>query len=489
MSRHISTWLWLTRRWAGRMPRWRKSRARKKSRMDLSKAWLFAHAGERDAALRLLEQLPAKEREYWYYDLRLNPHWDPLRSDARFEKILAASAPKTAAVPEKSIAILPFENRSEDKENAFLADGMQDDVLTSLVQIKDLKVIGGSSVTSYRDAANRNLREIGQQLNVAHVLEGSVRRIANRMLVYVNLTDTRDGRSVWAERYDRTIADSTGLQGELAADIAGALRATLAPAEKARLQTRTTRNPEAYVLYLRGREYQMRPEVSQDNYLAAENFYKQAVALDPNFALARARLAEMQHWLYQQFDTRPAKLAEARRNAEDAVRLDPDCGQAHMALAGCMMANYLTHGKQEAGDGPAAMRREVADAVRLLPNDGYIALAAAMLQWDMEWNDEAAASFERAMVLNPREGKVFYNYGALLVEKDIPRSRWASDRALELSPDSIFFRLNRASWEIDWTGEVDSGQGDFGRVACRKGSGWAGDGSTLHHRSFRARLS
>jgi len=360
-----------------------------------------------------------------------------------------------ANIPEKSIAILPFEDRSEDKKNAFLADGMQDDVLTSLVQVKDLKVIGRASVMSYRDAANRNLREIGQQLNVAHVLEGSVRRIANRLLVYVNLTDTRDGRSLWAERYDRTIADSTGLQGELAAEIAGALRATLAPAEKARLQTRTTRNSEAYVLYLRGREYQMRPEVSQDNYLAAENFYKQAVGLDPGFALARARLAEMQEWLYHHFDTRPAKLAEARRNAEDAVRLDPDCGQAHMALAACMMANYLTHGKQDAVDGPAAMRREVADAVRLLPNDGYIVLAAAMLQWDMGWHDEAAASFERAMGLNPREGKVFYNYGALLVEKDIPLSRWASDRALELSPDSIFFRLNRASWEIDWTGEVD----------------------------------
>jgi TolB-like protein/Tfp pilus assembly protein PilF len=421
----------------------------------LSKAWLFARAGERDAALRQLEQLPTKEREYWYYELRLHPHWDPLRSDARFEKILAASAPKTATVPEKSIAILPFENRSEDKENAFLADGMQDDVLASLVQIKDLKVIGGSSVMSYRDAANRNLREIGQQLNVAHVLEGSVRRIANRMVVHVNLTDTRDGRSVWAERYDRTIADSTGLQGELAADIAGALQATLAPKEKARLQIRMTRNPEAYVHYLRGREYQMRPEVSRDNYSAAENFYKQAVALDPSFALARARLAEMQLWLYEKFETQPARIAEARGNAQDAVRWDPDCGQAHMALAGCIKANYLTQGKHEAGDGPAAMRREVADAVRLLPNDGYIALAAAMLQWDMEWNDEAAASFERAMVLNPREGKAFYNYGALLVEKDIPRSRWASDRALELSPDSIFFRLNRASWEIDWTGEVD----------------------------------
>jgi len=367
-----------------------------------------------------------------------------------------------ANILEKSIAILPFENRSEDKENAFLADGMQDDVLTSLVQIKDLRVIGRSSVMSYRDATNRNLREIGQQLNVADVLEGSVRRIANRVLVYVNLTDTRDGRSLWAERYDRTIADSTGLQGELAADIAGALRATLAPAEKARLQTRMTRNPEAYVLYLRGREYQMRSEVSRDNYLAAESFYKQAVALDPNFALARARLAEMQLWLYEKFDyPGPARLAEARRTAEEAVRLDPDCGQAHMAVAGCMKANYLTYGKQEAHDSPAAMRREVAAAVRLLPNDGYIALAVARLQQDMGWNDEATASYERALLLNPREGKVFYNYSTLLAEKDIPdipRSRWASDRALELSPDSIFFRLNRAACEIDWTGEVARGK-------------------------------
>ena len=141
-----------------------------------------------------------------------------------------------ANIPEKSLAILPFENRSEDKENAFFADGLQDDVLTSLVQINDLKVIGGSSVMSYRDGTKRNLREIGQQLNVAHVLEGSVRRNTNRVFIYVKITDTRDGRSLWAERYDRTIADSTGLQGELATEIAGVLQATLGPEEKARLQ-------------------------------------------------------------------------------------------------------------------------------------------------------------------------------------------------------------------------------------------------------------
>ena len=351
--------------------------------------------------------------------------------------------------PAKSIAVLPFENRSEDKENAFFADGMQDDVLTGLVKIKELKVIGRSSVMSYRDGTKRNLREIGQQLGVSHVLEGSVRRVADRVIIYVNLTDTRDGRAVWAERYDRTLADSTGLQGELATEIAGALQATLAPAEKASLQAKTTDNPDAYVFYLRGREYQMRPEVSRDNYLAAENFYKQAIALDPRFALARARLAEMQGYLYGFFDQHPARLAEARSNAEEALRLDPNCGQAHLALAWCM---------KYAEESPETTKKEIATAMRLLPNDSYIALSAAILQHKMGWYDEAAATYERAIVLNPREGKLFYNYAVLLYyeQQDVRRARWALDRAVELSPESIFFRLLRAVVEIDWTGDVAS---------------------------------
>lgn len=356
-----------------------------------------------------------------------------------------------ANVPEKSIAVLPFENRSEDKENAFFADGMQDDVLTGLVKIRELTVIGRSSVMSYRDRTKRNLREIGRELGVAHVLEGSVRRVADRMLVYVNLTDTRDGRAVWAERYDRTLADLTGLQGELAIEIASALRARLAPAEKASLQAKPTDNPDAYVLYLRGREYQMRPETSQENNLAAEKFYKQAIALDPRFALARARLATIEHNLYGFFDRRAARLAEARAQTEEALRLDPNCGQAHMALAHVMFG--------PGGGSHEEMKREIATAVRLLPNDAYIALDAAMFQHHLKWYAEAAASYERAVVLNPREGKVFYNYGFFLYDRnEIPRARWASDRALELSPDSVYFRIFRAKAEIEWTGEVARGK-------------------------------
>jgi tetratricopeptide (TPR) repeat protein len=266
------------------------------------------------------------------------------------------------------------------------------------------------------------------------------------VLVSAQLIDARDGRHIWAERYDRTMADSIGLQGELATEIAGALRMKLAPGVKASLEVKPTDNPDAYVFYLRGRDYQMRPEVSRDNFMAAENFYKQAVALDPRFALARARLAEMQNYIYGAFDHHAARLAEARSNAEEALRVDPNCGQAHMALAQSM---------QHADENPDAIKREVAMAVRLLPNDGYIALAAAILQDRMGWLDESAASFERAIVLNPREGKVFYNYAVLLHEQqDVPRSRWASDRALELSPESIFFRLFRARSEIEWTGDV-----------------------------------
>jgi TolB-like protein len=365
------------------------------------------------------------------------------------DRIRSRSLPGIAAV--KSIAVLPFDNLSRDPDNAFFADGIQDDILTSLAKIADLKVISRTSVMQYRGAgAVRDLREIAQALGVENILEGSVRRVENRVLVSAQLIDARDGHHIWAERYDRTIADSIGLQGELATEIASALRTKLLPAVRASLEIKPTENPDAYVVYLRGREYQMRPEASRENWRAAENFYKQAVALDGRFALARARLAEMQIYLYGGSDHRPARLAEARSDAEEALKVDPNCGQAHMVLAQCM---------QHADEKPAAIKQEVATAIGLSPNDGYIALAAAILQNVMGWNAEAAASFERAIALNPREGKVFYNYGVLLHDQDdIPRARWALDRALELAPDSVYFRLFRARAEIEWTGDVARGK-------------------------------
>jgi len=351
--------------------------------------------------------------------------------------------------PPRSIAVLPFRNLSEEKENAFFADGIQDDLVTSLARIKDLKVVSRSSVASYRDLSGRRLRTIAQELGVGAVLEGSVRRRANRVLVNVQLTDATTERQIWSDRYDRTLEDSIALQGELAAEIATALAAKLSPEEKAQVEAKLTNNPDAYVVYLRGREIQMRPEVSRDNFVAAEQCYRHAIALDPRFALARARLAEILEDLYSQFDRRPEVFTEARRHAEEALRLDSHCGQAHLVMA------EILSWSDKSIDRDKAIKQEVDSALRLVPNDGYLVMKAALFQTDMGWHAEAEATFQRAMEINPREPKVFYNYAYLQANKpDVTKARWASDRSLELAPESVFFRLFRANMEFYWTGEL-----------------------------------
>ncbi len=360
-----------------------------------------------------------------------------------------SGAANTSSIPPKSLAVLPFRNLSEDKENAFFADGIQDDLLTSLARIKDLKVVSRSSVASYRDLSGPKLRALAQELGVGAVLEGSVRRTANRVLVNVQLTDATTERQIWSDRYDRTLQDSIALQGELAAEIATALAAKISPEEKAQVEAKLTNNPDAYVVYLRGREFQMRPEVSRDNYVAAEQCYRHAVALDARFALAHARLAEIVAGRYDWFDHQPALLAEARSHAEEALRLDPHCGQAHMVMALILSWSVKSIERDK------TIKQEVDSALRLLPNDGYLLMIAALFQSDMGWLAEAEATFQRAIEINPREPKVFYNYATLQMNKrDVAKARWASDRSLELAPESVFFRLFRAVEEFRWTGEL-----------------------------------
>jgi TolB-like protein len=193
--------------------------------------------------------------------------------------------------PEKSIAVLPFDNFSDGKENAFFADGIQDDILTSLAKIHDLKVISRTSVMPYRGAGKNNLRQIAEALGVVNVLEGSVRSAENRVVVSVQLIDARNDRHIWANRYDRPLANSLGLQGELAAEIARELRATLSPEEKVRVETKPTENPDAYVLYLKARGYESNPDRLFEDFSVAERLYGEAVQHDPAFALAHARLS------------------------------------------------------------------------------------------------------------------------------------------------------------------------------------------------------
>src|SRR4029077_18201238 len=159
----------------------------------------------------------------------------------------------TSSAPEKSIAVLPLQNLSEDKENAFFADGVQDELLSNLSKIKDLKVISRTSVVQYKSDTKRNLKQIAQQLGVSNVVEGSVRRSGDHVRVSVQLIDARTDRHLWGENYDRNLADSLSLQGELATEIANAVGATLSPQEKARVEAKPTNNPAAYDAYLRAR--------------------------------------------------------------------------------------------------------------------------------------------------------------------------------------------------------------------------------------------
>ena len=333
----------------------------------------------------------------------------------------------TGTIPLKSIAVLPFENMSDSKENAFFADGIQDDVLNSLAKIKELKVISRSSVMTYRNTATRNLREISQQLGVAHILEGSVRRTADRVLVNVNLIDTRDDRQIWAERYDRTLADSLTLQGELATEIASALRATLSPEEKQRVETKPTDNAEAYLLYLRAREYQTQPSTLLQDDEAAVRLYTQALVLDPRFALAHARLSATLAHIYAAYQPTAAIKSRARAEAEESLRLHPDLGEGRLARALCL---YWTE-----KDYWGALR-ELEIAGRVLPNDADVeGFIANIRRRQGRWSD-ALAGLERALIRDPRNGR----FARDLMSTEHMLRNWsasarAGDRAVALAPD------------------------------------------------------
>ena len=238
------------------------------------------------------------------------------------------SAP-AVRITEKSIAVLPFTNLSAEQENAFFTQGVQDDILTALSKVADLKVISRTSVANYIASPHRNLREIGQELGVSQVLEGSVRRAGGKVRVTAQLIDTRTNTHVWAETYDRDLADVFAIQSEIARQIATALRVKLAPEEKARLAVEPTANSEAYVLYLTALGKEGTDEI------AAEQLYVQATAVDPAFALAYARASLLNSEIsnYVQY---AARRATARAQAEEALRLSPTLGEAHKALGLCL---------------------------------------------------------------------------------------------------------------------------------------------------------
>src|SRR5215471_2833717 len=309
---------------------------------------------------------------------------------------------------DKSIAVLPFQNLSDEKENAYFADGIQDDILTNLSKIGDLKVISRMSVMSYRGDGVRNAREIGKALGVATLLEGSVRRIGNRVRVSVQLINADDDEHIWAEDYDRDLTDVFAIQTDLAQKIASALQAKLSPAEKERLDRQPTQNSDAYLLFIQAHDYANRPDQLRDELLKAEELFEHAIKLDPKFAAAFAGLSTVESWMYHNFDPTPARRERARRNAEEALRLQPNLPEGHLALG----LSYF-YGDRDYERALAELEIAKDD----LPNEAQAYMVIGAIQRRQGKWSESSANLEKAAALDPRNAMILdqlaLNYIAL----------------------------------------------------------------------------
>jgi len=301
------------------------------------------------------------------------------------------------AIPDKSIAVLPFENLSDDKQNAYFADGVQDEILTNLAKVADLKVISRTSVMQYKNSIQRNLREVGKALGVAHILEGTVQRAGGRVRVSAQLIDARTDAHLWAESYDREIADVFAIENELAEQIVSQLKSKLSPQEKAAIERKPTADLAAYDLYTRAKiliERAVFNEPREASLLEAVGLLEQASSRDPSFALAYYQLAHAHDQLYWvQYDRSSHRLALANAAIQTLWRLRPDSGEAHLALAKHLYWGYLDYDRA---------RQELAAAERALPNDSECLLLLGYIDRRQGRWDESINEMQRAQALDPR---------------------------------------------------------------------------------------
>src|SRR5882724_4496894 len=364
----------------------------------------------------------------------------------------SAKSETAPSVPEKSIAVLPFENLSADPENVFFADGVQDEILTNLAKIADLKVTSRSSVMQYR-APTRNLREIASALRVAHILEGNVQRAGNRVRVSAQLIDARTDTHLWAENYHRPLDDVFAIQSEIAKAVADQLQAKLSPAEKSAIEQPPTTDLVAYDRYLRGKKLvQMRTfdtrRVEQTRH--AIRLLDQAVAHDPACVLAYRQLAVGHVQLYfSGVDHSPARLRLANEARDKALRLAPDRGESHLAAAGIHDHCYRDY---------EAALAELAIAQRGLPNDPAIfALAGFIARRQGHW-EQCISNFERAAELDPRNWFLLQQTaGAYQQLRRFSDSARTLDRALAAIPGDANTRVARALVDLEWHADTQPG--------------------------------
>ena len=404
-------------------------------------AMIAAWVGDKDLAFEQLAIVVRNPSDLSYGQLKLMPFWDPLRGDPRFEelvkevKVLVAlsasesgtrSAANFAPAPEKSIAVLPFENRSSDPNNAYFADGIQDEILTRLSKIADLKVISRTSTQHYKFAPT-NLPEIARQLGVAHIVEGSVQKSGDAVRVNVQLIKAATDSHLWADTFDRKLIDIFSVESEVAKAIADQLQAKLTGREEQVIAAKSTDNTDAYDAYLRGLAYTLKP-LTTANALGAQKHLKEAVRLDPKFAHAWALLSYTDALGYIGLTLQPtvALREEARQAAETALTLLPNLGEAMLAKGqyyyGCLK------------DYDAAVRY-FEQARPLLPNNSRIPQSMASVtrrqgQWDRHesYLNEAERLDPRNVILLAQHA---LSYSFL---RRFPEAKQKLDQVLEITP-------------------------------------------------------
>jgi TolB-like protein/Flp pilus assembly protein TadD/tRNA A-37 threonylcarbamoyl transferase component Bud32 len=376
-------------------------------------------------------------------------------------------SPRPMAPMPTGIAVLPFENLSGDPENAFFTDGVQDEILNDLAKIADLKVISRTSVMQYKTGTKRNLRQIANELGVAHVVEGSVQRAANRVRVSAQLIDAKTDTHLWVERYDRPLDDVFAIQTEIAKAIAVQLQTKLSPRERAAIEERPTSDLAAYDLYLQAKELSYDGLINvvrqRENYFKAVQLLDQATARDPAFLLAHCQLVFIHDDIYwQNYDHTETRLALADARLRAAVRIQPNAGETHLAQAAHFYFGSRDYNRA---------RNELSDAQRALPNNAEIfKLLGAIDRRQGRW-DEAIRNFKHAVDLDPRNASnmidVGYTYFKL---RRYEEAIAMANRLQALEPQSAIVRAGRAWVGFNAQGDMTSFRAVLNRIEAEGGS-------------------
>jgi TolB-like protein/Flp pilus assembly protein TadD len=392
-------------------------------------------------------------------------------SSSRVPPSLTVPAPP--AILEKSIAVLPFENRSEDQANAYFADGIQDEILTRLSKIADLKVISHTSTQHYKSAPE-NLPQIAKELGVAHILEGSVQKSGDAVRVNVQLIKAANDSHLWADTFDRKLTDIFSVETEVAKTIADQLRAKLTGQEEQVIAAKPTDNPEAYDAYLRGLAYNLKTATTPANSLGAQKYLREAVRLDPKFALSWALLSSVDAngYLTLTLQQTPALREEARQAAETALTLQPNLGEAIWAKGSYhyfCLKDYDT------------AVRYFEQARQLLPNNSRIPESLAYVARRRGQWDRSLSYFNEAERLDPRNVQLLFQYNVTyFICRRFPEALRKLDQILDITPDDVDTIGSKAV--------IAQAQGDLPRAAAILASLHFGGAEGTEIRAYQAIL-